>query len=193
MRIMAKIHKRFAGLMICAMLLFAMTACGTQSTQNAQKSEGISEETRDVDNGLEIAEEVQSEPTDTDEAPDIDEIIGHMSVSDKIEQMMFVSYRIWEEIAEDGFSSGVFDRIIEERHEDGKQVILVSCQLPYDAAKFEAADAVLLAYNSSVMREIPPESGAGSAYSPNLIAGLMACFGNCEVNGKTPVIVQTKE
>ena len=88
---------------------------------------------------------------------------------------------------EDGFSSGVFDRIIEERHKTGKRVILVSCQLPYDAARFETADAVLLTYNSSVMRELPPESGAGSAYSPNLVVGLMACFGDGDVNGRAPV------
>ena len=34
---------------------------------------------------------------------------------------------------EDGFSSLVFDRIIRARHSAGKTVILVSCQLPYDA------------------------------------------------------------
>ena len=93
---------------------------------------------------------------------------------------------------EDGFSSGVFDRIIEERQKQGKQVILVSCQLPYDAARFEDADAVLLTYNSSIMSEIPPESGAGSAYAPNLVAGLMSCFGDGDVNGSIPVTVQAE-
>ena len=87
----------------------------------------------------------------------------------------------------DGFSSAVFDRIIEERHAAGKQALLISCQLPYDAARFPEADAILLAYNSSVMREIPPATGAGSAYIPNLPAALCACFGYGEVKGQLPV------
>ncbi len=88
---------------------------------------------------------------------------------------------------ENGISSAVFDRIISQRHEDGKKVIVVTIQLPYDAARFTEADAVLLTYNSSPMRELPPESGAGSAYCPNLAAALYACFTEEEVTGKLPV------
>lgn len=87
----------------------------------------------------------------------------------------------------DGFSSAVFDEIIDERHKAGKQVILISCQLPYDAARFTEADAILLAYCSSVMRSIPNESGPGSAYAPNLAAAIIACFGEEKVNGRLPV------
>lgn len=90
---------------------------------------------------------------------------------------------------EDGFSSGVFDRIIEERHKAGKTSILISCQLPYDAARFQDADAILLTYNSATMREIPPESGEGSGYVPNLLAGLLACFGDGKITGKLPVMI----
>ena len=85
---------------------------------------------------------------------------------------------------DDGFSSGTFDRIIDAVHEAGKTVILVSCQLPYDAARFPKADAVLLTYWSSAMREIPAE---GSIWSPNLPAGLLACFGLCSTEGTAPV------
>ncbi|MBQ8136425.1 MAG: hypothetical protein IJ174_03235, partial [Clostridia bacterium] len=87
----------------------------------------------------------------------------------------------------DGFSTAVFDQIIEARHAAGKAVIVVSCQLPYDAAHFTEADAMLLTYGGGVMRAIPPESGEGSAYAPNLAAGLCACFGMGEANGKLPV------
>ena len=87
----------------------------------------------------------------------------------------------------DGFSSAVFDRIIEERHKADKQVILVSCQLPYDAARFPGADAIVLAYNSSAMREIPPETGKGSGYIPNLPATLCACFGDGKATGSLPL------
>lgn len=85
---------------------------------------------------------------------------------------------------EDGFSSAVFDRIIEEIHAQGGTVIVVSCQLPYDAARFPDADAILLTYWGSVMREMPAE---GSSWSANLPAGLLACFGQGAAEGKLPV------
>ncbi|MBO7663341.1 MAG: hypothetical protein J6U01_08210, partial [Clostridia bacterium] len=84
----------------------------------------------------------------------------------------------------DGFSSGAFDRVIDALHEKGKSVIVVSCQLPYDAARFPEADAILLTYWGSAMRELPAE---GSSWSPNLPAGLLSCFGLGETNGVLPV------
>ena len=85
---------------------------------------------------------------------------------------------------EDGFSSGTFDQIIDAVHETGKTVIVVSCELPYDGARFPEADAVLLTYWSSVMRELPAE---GAIWSANLPAGLLACFGECSAEGVAPV------
>ncbi len=90
---------------------------------------------------------------------------------------------------EDGFSSAVFDRVIDARHEAGKQVILISAQLPYDAARFEGADAILLTYGSGLMEEMPPESGNGSGYMPNLPAAICACFGMGEAKGQAPVTI----
>ena len=88
---------------------------------------------------------------------------------------------------DDGFSTGVFDRIIEACHAANKPVIVVSSQLPYDAARFTEADALLLTYGSSVMRAVPAQTGPGSAYAPNLPAALCACFGVGEASGKLPV------
>ena len=85
---------------------------------------------------------------------------------------------------EDGFSSGTFDKVIEALHEKGKTVIVVSCQLPYDAARFPEADAILLTYWGSAMRKLPAED---STWSANLPAGLLACFGLSQVEGKLPV------
>ena len=84
----------------------------------------------------------------------------------------------------DGFSSGTFDKIIEAVHGMGKTVIVVSCQLPYDAARFPDADAILLTYWGSAMRELPKE---GSFWSPNLPVGLLSCFGLYSAEGKLPV------
>ena len=85
---------------------------------------------------------------------------------------------------EDGFSSGTFDQVIDAVHQKGKTVIVVSCQLPYDAARFPEADAILLTYWGSVMRELPAES---SSWSANLPAGLLACFDAGDAGGRLPV------
>lgn len=88
---------------------------------------------------------------------------------------------------DDGFSTATFDRIIEARHAQGKRVIVVSCQLPYGAARFMDADAMLLTYGSSPTRTRPARRGEGSAYAPNLPAALCACFGMGRADGKLPV------
>ena len=85
---------------------------------------------------------------------------------------------------DDGFSSGAFDKIISAVHEAGKTLIVVSCQLPYDATRFPEADAVLLTYWASAMRELPAE---GTIWSANLPVGLLACFGVCPAEGVSPV------
>ncbi len=85
---------------------------------------------------------------------------------------------------EDGFSSGTFDKAIDALHKKGKTAIVVSCQLPYDAARFPEADAILLTYWGSTMRELPAE---GSSWSANLPAGLLSCFGLGEAKGVLPV------
>ena len=88
------------------------------------------------------------------------------------------------EKTEDGFSSGTFDKVIDAVHQKGKTVIVVSCQLPYDAARFPEADAILLTYWGSTMQGLPAE---GRSWSPNLPAGLLSCFGLCEAKGVLPV------
>ena len=87
---------------------------------------------------------------------------------------------------EDGFSSGTFDKVIDALHKKGETVIVVSCQLPYDAARFPDADAILLTYWGSAMQELPTE---GSSWSANLPSGLLACFGQGEANGRLPVSI----
>lgn len=88
---------------------------------------------------------------------------------------------------ENGFPVGVVNEIIDLCHADGRQVVVISAQLPYDAACFTDADAMLLAYCSSVMRDLPPANGAGSAYVPNLPAAICAAFGASVPSGRLPV------
>ncbi len=103
-------------------------------------------------------------------------------------------YRTYNEACLDpasdtGFSSGVFDKVTEAAHGQDKKVILISCQLPYDAARFMDADGIILSYCSSPMKEIPNESGPGSAFAPNLMEAILSCFDESllDLKGKLPV------
>ena len=82
---------------------------------------------------------------------------------------------------EAGFPVGVVRRITAERHAAGGSVVVVSAQLPYDAACHPDADAVLLAYGSA--------AGGGENAMPNLPAALRAVFGLVEPGGTLPVDV----
>ena len=101
-------------------------------------------------------------------------------------------YRSWDSTCLDpesgnGLSVPVFTQIIKNRHEAGKKTIFLSGLLPYDAARFPDADAIVLTYCSSSMKEIPPEKGKGSSYCPNLVAGICSCFGMGTPAGRLPV------
>lgn len=114
-----------------------------------------------------------------------------MEAAKKADHVILV-YRTYNEACldpdtEEGSSSGVFDHIIDTRHQESKNVILVSCSLPYDATRFSEADAILLTYMSSNIRQISPENGREINFVPNLPAALCICFGCGEANGKVPV------
>lgn len=88
---------------------------------------------------------------------------------------------------ENGFPVGVVNQVIDDLHAAGKPAIVISAQLPYDAACFPEADAILLAYCSSVTRDVLPATGEGSAYVPNLPAAICAALGVVQPQGKLPV------
>lgn len=107
------------------------------------------------------------------------------------DRVLFVS-RAWsldclDPETEDGYPVGVINSLIDELHQTGKTAIVISAQLPYDAACYPEADAILLSYCSSVMRSIPNAFGAGSAWAPNLPAAICAAFGTAEPSGTLPV------
>jgi len=83
---------------------------------------------------------------------------------------------------------GIVNQVIDALHAAGKTAIVISCQLPYDAACYPNADAILLTYGSGAMKTAPAaESGEGSAWVPNLPAGICAAFGVVEPAGQLPV------
>ena len=114
-----------------------------------------------------------------------------MEAAKSADHVLLVS-RAWaanclDPATENGYPVGVVNQIIDALHADGKPAIVISAQLPYDAACFPKADAILLAYSSSVIRGMLPESGEGSAYTPNLPAAICAALGAVTPRGKLPV------
>ena len=88
---------------------------------------------------------------------------------------------------EDGFPVGVANQVIDDLHAAGKTALVISCQLPYDAACYPEADAILLCYGSGPM-SVPLEGdGLGAAWCPNLPAAICAAFGQETTEGRLPV------
>ena len=64
--------------------------------------------------------------------------------------------------------------------------------LPYDTARFGAADAILAAYSNKKMPVIPTSyNGELTAFGPNYPAAVMTVFGESAPTGKLPVEVYT--
>ena len=74
-------------------------------------------------------------------------------------------------------------------HSHGGKFLLLSAKLPYDAARYQDADAILLSYLSSGMSLTPKPQADGSVanYNANLIAALRTMFGAAEPTGSLPV------
>ena len=85
---------------------------------------------------------------------------------------------------ERGLKSAVLDRVIDAAHDEGKQVVLISANLPYDAARYEKADAILISYSSSPMPELPEGK---NTYSVNIPAAICGVFGEYSFSGILPV------
>ena len=84
--------------------------------------------------------------------------------------------------------SGAVDRIIADAHPKGKKVTILSVRLPYDAARYQAADAIVLAWSFKPMSEDPrvPES-EGKEYGPNMPAAMYMMLTGEKPQGKLPV------
>lgn len=81
--------------------------------------------------------------------------------------------------------------LIEDTHKAGGRFILISQNLPYDAAVFQDADAIVLAYLGSGLNLDPTEkteSGSGLiARNANIMAAIDTVFGLNKPSGKLPV------
>ena len=89
-----------------------------------------------------------------------------------------------------GAYSALVDQIIAAVHQSGGKVTVLSAQLPYDVARYQAADAILVAWSSKGMSEDPrnPSNGAVKQYGPNMPAALYLALSPDESpSGKLPV------
>ena len=86
-------------------------------------------------------------------------------------------------------------RAIEDTHAGGGSFVLLSENLPYDAARFQDADAIVLAYMGSGLMD-PTEGGTAGrqlAGNANVPAALETIFGFNEPAGRLPVNVPVIE
>lgn len=89
---------------------------------------------------------------------------------------------------EKGWQAVFADELIATAHRLGKKVILLSMHLPYDAARYTEADALLCAYCGQDMPELPTEyNGETITYGVNYPAALITVFGGNEPTGRLPV------
>jgi len=95
----------------------------------------------------------------------------------------------------DGRMQGI-GRALSEAHAAGAKFVLLSNNLPVDAARFPEADAIVCTYLSSGY-DVDPTGGSGSehmrAINANAPAGLRALWGAGEMGGKLPIDVYAME
>ena len=88
-----------------------------------------------------------------------------------------------------GDSAGLLDELITKTHDQGGKFILMSVFLPYDAARFQEADAIMITYGARSMNLDPrTDTEPMKRYGPNIAAALYLMLQDEEVPaGKLPV------
>ena len=72
-----------------------------------------------------------------------------------------------------GATNANLDRMIETVHANGGRFVLISANLPYDVARFQAADAILVCWSDKGMSEDPRVKGGDvTQYGPNIPAAV---------------------
>lgn len=109
--------------------------------------------------------------------------------------VVFTACNSAEAIANDAPQHLCVARAIEQAHAAGAKFVLMTNSLPYDAARYQQADAILATYLSAGLDQDPTTRKDGSAnmgaVNANVIAGLNVLFGEASPNGKLPIGVPT--
>ena len=88
-----------------------------------------------------------------------------------------------------GEAATVIDELIAKTHEQGSKFILMSASLPYDVARFQEADAIVVVYGARSINQDPREDKEPmKRYGPNMAAGLYLMLqGDESPQGMLPV------
>ncbi len=88
-----------------------------------------------------------------------------------------------------GYKSASLDTLIDTAHENGASFTLISCGLPYDAARYGSADAIMIAWMSKGMSEDSRiEDGDLSRFGASIPAAIYMAFSEDESpSGKLPL------
>ncbi len=91
---------------------------------------------------------------------------------------------------EKGWQGRFIDRAISEIHKQNKKVALISCALPYDAARYDSADALLCTYGNRAIPVFPIEyDGETRTFGANIPAAVIKLFDGTPFTGTLPVDV----
>lgn len=87
-----------------------------------------------------------------------------------------------------GADSVKIDKIIEAVHSGGGKTVLLSSRLPYDAARYQQADAIMLCWCNRVIYEDPTNPNKYTVFAPNVPVALYTMFDTeAELKGALPV------
>ncbi len=87
-----------------------------------------------------------------------------------------------------GADTAVLDLVITLAHAAGNDVTVISAQLPYDAAHYTEADAILVSYGARGMSEDPRDmKGSVSQYGPNVPAAIYTVLSGSPAEGRLPI------
>ena len=125
-----------------------------------------------------------------------DELAASIQSADAVVCLSAVGAGI-DKLQDDNLIMQGVSRALSEAHEAGVKFVLLSDNLPVDAARFQDADAIVCAYLSAGFG-IDPTAGSGSsartsgsenvgAFNANVPAALMAIFGAADMPGRLPI------
>ncbi len=102
-----------------------------------------------------------------------------------------------EQLQDDSLPVQGIGRALSESKEAGADFILLSTNLPVDAARFQEADAIVCAYLSSGYRIDPTAPAPGvkniGAFNANVPAAICAIFGEYDMPGRLPINIPVLE
>lgn len=100
---------------------------------------------------------------------------------------------VTEQYSEAGLAAKQYtnlDAVADYVHENGGKMAFLSCNLPYDVARLQKGDAILLAYSCKGMTEKPDFSkGSVPTYGVSIPAGIYTAFNKHATLGKLPVSI----